>query len=100
VPSCAEAGVLGVLPGIVGSIQAVEAIKLLIGKGEPLIGRLLMLDTLDMSFRTLNLQRDPTCPVCGEHPTVTELIDYDQFCGLPSTRSHTHETANRELVAA
>jgi molybdopterin/thiamine biosynthesis adenylyltransferase/rhodanese-related sulfurtransferase len=84
VPSCAEAGVLGVLPGIVGSIQAVEAIKLILGKGEPLIGRLLMIDTLDMSFRTLKVQRDPNCPVCGEHPTVTQLIDYEQFCGLPS----------------
>lgn len=84
VPSCAEAGVLGVLPGIVGSIQAVEAIKLILGKGEPLIGRLLMIDTLDMSFRTLNVQRDAACPVCGEQPTVTELIDYEQFCGLPS----------------
>lgn len=94
VPSCAEAGVLGVLPGIVGSIQAVEAIKLLLGKGEPLIGRLLMIDTLDMSFRTLNVQRDPHCPVCGEHPTVTQLIDYEQFCGLPSrnvVESHVSE---------
>ena len=98
VPSCAEAGVLGVLPGIVGSVQAVEAIKLIIGKGEPLIGRLLMIDTLDMSFRTLNIQRDPDCPVCGDHPTVTELIDYEQFCGLPSTRNHAQE--NRELVTA
>ena len=84
VPSCAEAGVLGVLPGIVGSIQAVEAIKLLLGIGEPLAGRLLMIDTLDMTFRTLNVRRDPACPLCGEHPTVTELIDYEQFCGLPS----------------
>jgi adenylyltransferase/sulfurtransferase len=100
VPSCAEAGVLGVLPGIVGSIQAVEAIKLIIGKGEPLIGRLLMIDTLDMSFRTLNLQRDPDCPVCSDHPTVTELIDYEQFCGLPSVRKNAHETADRELVTA
>ncbi len=84
VPSCAEAGVLGVLPGIVGSIQAIEAIKLLLGIGEPLVGRLLMIDTLDMSFRTLKVQRNPECPVCGDHPTVTELIDYEQFCGLPS----------------
>ena len=100
VPSCAEAGVLGVLPGIVGSIQAVEAIKLLIGKGEPLIGRLLMIDTLDMSFRTLNIQRDASCPVCGDHPTVTELIDYEQFCGMPSQRSNASEAADRELVTA
>lgn len=99
VPSCAEAGVLGVLPGIVGSIQAVEAIKLIIGKGEPLIGRLLMIDTLDMSFRTLNIKKDPDCPVCGAHPTVTELIDYEQFCGLPSTRDHSHES-HRELITA
>ncbi len=87
VPSCAEAGVLGVLPGIVGSIQAIEAIKLLLGIGEPLIGQLLMIDTLDMSFRTLRVRRDPSCPVCGENPTVTELIDYEQFCGLPSLSS-------------
>lgn len=98
VPSCAEAGVLGVLPGIVGSIQAVEAIKLILGKGEPLIGRLLMIDTLDMSFRTLTVQRDPNCPVCGEHPTVTQLIDYEQFCGLPS-RNEVDATVS-ELVPA
>jgi molybdopterin/thiamine biosynthesis adenylyltransferase/rhodanese-related sulfurtransferase len=85
IPSCAEAGVLGVLPGIVGSLQALEAIKLILGAGEPLIGRLLMVDTLDMEFRTLNVPRDPDCPVCGENPTVTELIDYEQFCGLPSS---------------
>ena len=82
VPSCAEAGVLGVLPGIVGSLQAVEAVKLILGVGEALVGRLLMLDTLDMSFRTLKIKRNPECPVCGEHPTVTELIDYEQFCGI------------------
>jgi adenylyltransferase/sulfurtransferase len=99
VPSCAEAGVFGVLPGIVGSIQAVEAIKLILGKGEPLIGKLLMIDTLDMSFRTLKVQRDPNCPVCGEHPTVTELIDYEQFCGLPS-RNGVGQPVERELVAA
>ena len=85
VPSCAEAGVLGVLPGIVGSMQAVEAVKLIIGAGEPLVGKLLMIDTLDQSYRTLNVQRDATCPLCGDHPTVTELIDYEHFCGLPST---------------
>jgi adenylyltransferase/sulfurtransferase len=87
VPSCAEAGVLGVLPGIVGSIQAIEAIKLILGIGEPLVGRLLLIDTLDMSFRTLKVQKDPACPLCGAHPTVTELIDYDQFCGFPA-REH------------
>ncbi len=82
VPSCAEAGVLGVLPGIVGSLQAVETIKLIIGKGESLIGRMLMLDTMDMSFRTLKVQKNRSCPVCGEDPSVTELIDYEQFCGM------------------
>ncbi len=99
VPSCAEAGVLGVLPGIVGSIQAVEAIKLIIGAGEPLVGRLLMIDTLDMSFRTLKIKRNPECPVCGDHPTVTELIDYEQFCGMPSRNGHA-ESSERALVAA
>src|SRR5690606_7714060 len=82
VPSCAEGGVLGVLPGIVGSIQALEAIKLLIGAGDPLVGRLLIFDALRMRFRELRLRRDPQCPVCGEHPTVHELIDYDRFCGI------------------
>ncbi|RIK35269.1 MAG: molybdopterin biosynthesis protein MoeB, partial [Chloroflexi bacterium] len=94
-------GVLGVLPGLVGSIQAVEAIKLILGIGEPLVGRLLMIDTLDMSFRTLKVRKDPACPVCGEHPTVTELIDYEQFCGLPARsnmgQAQPHE---HELVAA
>ena len=90
VPSCAEAGVLGVLPGIVGSIQAIEAIKLILGLGEPLVGKLLLLDTLDMSFRTLNVQRNPDCPLCGDHPTVTELIDYEQFCGFPAGAAHEH----------
>lgn len=84
VPSCAEAGVLGVLPGIVGSIQAVEAIKLILRKGQPLIGRMLMFDAMDMSFRTLTVRRNPDCPLCGEHPTVTALIDYEQFCGMPA----------------
>jgi adenylyltransferase/sulfurtransferase len=84
VPSCAEAGVFGVLPGIIGSIQAVEAIKLIIGKGDPLIGRLLLFDALDMEFTTVKLRWDPDCPVCGKEPTVTELIDYELFCGLPA----------------
>ncbi|HRW08708.1 MAG TPA: molybdopterin-synthase adenylyltransferase MoeB [Caldilineaceae bacterium] len=103
VPSCAEAGVLGVLPGIVGSIQAIEAIKLILGVGESLIGRLLMIDTLDMTFRTLKVQRNPDCPVCGEHPTVTALIDYEQFCGLPSSNGASNgavEEAERELALA
>lgn len=84
VPNCAEAGVLGVLPGIVGSIQAVEAIKLIIGQGDPLIGRLLIFDALAMEFSEVKIRRDPTCPVCGDNPTIHELIDYEQFCGLPS----------------
>ena len=79
-PSCSEAGVLGVLPGIIGTIQATEAIKLLLGQGEPLIGRLLMYDSLQMTFRQLRLRRDPSCPVCGEKPTITEYIDYEGFC--------------------
>jgi molybdopterin/thiamine biosynthesis adenylyltransferase/rhodanese-related sulfurtransferase/molybdopterin converting factor small subunit len=85
VPSCAEGGVLGVLPGVIGTIQATEAIKLIVGAGAPLIGRLLLFDALQMTFRTLKLRRDPECPVCGDHPTVTQLIDYEMFCGLPST---------------
>src|SRR6476659_513655 len=82
VPSCAEGGVLGVLPGLVGTIQATEVIKLLIGAGEPLIGRFLIFDALRMKFRELKLRKDPDCPVCGTHPTVTKLIDYEQFCGI------------------
>jgi adenylyltransferase/sulfurtransferase len=82
VPSCAEGGVLGVLPGIVGSIQAVEALKVLLGKGDLLVGRLLVFDALRMKFRELRLRKNPECPVCGPNPTVTELIDYEEFCGL------------------
>jgi adenylyltransferase/sulfurtransferase len=82
VPSCAEGGVLGILPGLVGVIQATETIKLILGKGEPLIGRLLLVDALNMRFRELKLRKNPECPVCGEHPTVTKLIDYEQFCGI------------------
>ena len=81
VPSCAEAGVLGVLPGIVGTIQATEVIKWILGAGETLAGRLLLIDALRMEFRSLNISPDPECPVCGENPTVTELIDYERFCG-------------------
>ena len=84
VPNCAEAGVLGVLPGIVGCIEAVEAIKLIIEQGDPLIGRLLIFDALAMEFSEVKIRRDPNCPVCGDHPTIHELIDYEQFCGLPS----------------
>src|SRR5579884_3992020 len=82
VPSCAEGGVLGILPGLVGIIQATEAIKLILGKGDPLIGRLLLVDALGMKFRELKLRKNPDCPVCGTHPTVTKLIDYNQFCGI------------------
>src|SRR5437762_4079328 len=82
VPSCAEGGVLGVLPGIIGVIQATEAIKLIAGIGEPLIGRFLIYDALRMHFRELKLRKDPECPVCGTHPTIKKLIDYEQFCGL------------------
>jgi molybdopterin/thiamine biosynthesis adenylyltransferase/rhodanese-related sulfurtransferase/molybdopterin converting factor small subunit len=84
VPSCAEGGVLGVLPGIIGALQALETIKLVLGAGDPLIGRLVLFDALPMRWRQLQLRKDPACPVCGEHPTVTELIDYEQFCGMPA----------------
>jgi sulfur-carrier protein adenylyltransferase/sulfurtransferase len=82
VPSCAEGGVLGILPGLVGVIQATETIKLIIGKGEPLIGRLLLVDALGMRFRQLNLRKNPDCPACGNSPTLTSLIDYQEFCGI------------------
>jgi sulfur-carrier protein adenylyltransferase/sulfurtransferase len=82
VPSCAEGGVLGILPGLVGLIQATETIKLILGKGDPLIGRLLLVDALGMRFRELKLRKNPDCVVCGNHPTVTKLIDYEEFCGL------------------
>jgi len=82
VPSCAEGGVLGILPGLVGVIQATEVIKLILGIGETLVGRLLLVDALTMQFRTLKLRKNPDCPACGTHPTVTALIDYDQFCGI------------------
>lgn len=81
VPSCAEGGVLGVLPGIIGVVQAIEAVKLIIGKGDPLIGRLLLFDALKMKFREMKLRKDPTCPICGPNATIKSLIDYDQFCG-------------------
>lgn len=83
VPSCAEGGVLGVLPGTIGTLQATEAIKLITGIGEPLIGRMMLYDALTMSFDELKLQKDPDCVVCSDHPTITELIDYEQFCGMP-----------------
>ena len=103
VPSCAEGGVLGVLPGIIGVIQATETIKLIIGVGEPLIGRFLIYDALKMKFRELKLRKDPDCPVCGTHPTVTKLIDYEQFCGVvpaapePAAVNHATEITAVEL---
>ena len=82
VPSCAEGGVLGILPGVIGLIQATEAVKLILGIGDPLVGRLMLYDALSMRFRELKLRRNPECPVCGDHPTITKLIDYQQFCGV------------------
>src|SRR5208282_6691279 len=83
VPSCAEAGVLGVLPGVVGALQATEAVKLLLGVGEPLVGRLLLYDALEMRFRELTLRKNPECVLCSPHATQHELIDYPAFCGVP-----------------
>jgi len=107
VPSCAEGGVLGVLPGIMGTIQATEVIKLILGIGEPLIGRLLLFDALGMRSKEMQLQKDPDCPICGEHPTIHELIDYEAFCGLPVGGEEAHaeelgaewEITPRELQA-
>jgi adenylyltransferase/sulfurtransferase len=83
VPSCAEGGVLGILPGIIGLVQATETVKLILGIGDPLVGRLMLYDALGMKFRELKLRRNPECPVCGDHPTIKELIDYHEFCGVP-----------------
>ena len=95
VPSCAEGGVLGILPGVVGTLQATEAIKLILGAGEPLIGRFVIYDALKARFRELKVRRDPECPVCGDHPTVTELIDYEQFCGVvPTTTAEVADGAD------
>ncbi len=99
VPSCAEGGVLGILPAIIGSIQATEAIKLIIGKGELLIGRLLLYDALAMKFRELRLRKDPDCPLCGENPTIHELIDYEEFCGTPISDTHLHGPSEAEITA-
>jgi len=107
VPSCAEGGVLGVLPGIMGTIQATEVIKLILGIGEPLIRRLLLFDALEMRSTEMQLQKDPDCPICGEHPTIHELIDYEAFCGLPVGGEEAHaeelgaewEITPRELQA-
>ena len=98
VPSCAEGGVLGVLPGIIGSIQALETIKLIVGVGETLVGRLLLCDARRMQFRELALAKDPDCPVCGTHPTVTALIDYEAFCGVGEVGRETLKDAERDGV--
>ena len=98
VPSCAEGGVLGILPGFIGTLQATEVIKLLADVGEPLVGRLLMSDALNMDFRTVNVPTNPDCPVCGENPTVTELIDYEAFCGIPQDNdASTNGTADADV---
>ena len=87
VPSCAEGGVLGILPGVIGTIQATETVKLILGTGQPLINRFLMYDALSMRFRELKLKKDPECPVCGKNPTLNKLIDYDQFCGVTTVKN-------------
>ena len=99
VPSCAEGGVLGVLPGIVGSIQAMETIKLILGAGEPLVGRLLLFDALAMHFRELKLKKNPECPLCGQHRTVTELIDYEEFCGIRGEEAPAMTNGISEITA-
>ena len=104
VPSCAEGGVLGVLPGIIGCIQATEILKMALGKGSSLVGRLLLFNALDMKFREVKLRRDPQCPLCGDHPTITKLIDYEQFCGIPaepaSPASNPDEVTVQEMKKA
>jgi adenylyltransferase/sulfurtransferase len=104
VPSCAEGGVLGILPGLIGCIQATEAVKLVLGKGSPLIGRLVLYDALQMSFQEFKVRRNPKCPMCGDQPTITKLIDYEQFCGIrgqeapaPATADNQWETTVEEL---
>jgi molybdopterin/thiamine biosynthesis adenylyltransferase/rhodanese-related sulfurtransferase len=97
VPSCAEGGVLGILPGAIGTIQATETAKLILGIGEPLIGRLLLYDALNMRFREMKLRKDPDCPVCGENPTVTELIDYQEFCGIPQAETAEQDNGVPEI---
>ena len=98
-PSCAEAGVLGVLPGVIGSLQANEAIKLLLGIGEPLVGRYLLFDALDTSFREVKLRRDPACPVCGTNPTITDYIDYEGFCASPAEWQAEHAAKQSSKVS-
>ena len=100
VPSCAEGGVLGVLPGVIGTVQATETLKLILGVGEPLIGRLLLFDALTMSFRELALRKDPDCPLCGERPTITELVDYEKFCGLTAAEQAVATSERIEITVA
>src|SRR5215475_8858846 len=104
VPSCAEGGVLGVLPGIIGCIQATEILKMALGKGSSLVGRLLLFNALDMKFREVKLRRDPQCPLCGDHPTITQLIDYEMFCGIVpqpvDTGAHPDEVTVQEMKRA
>ena len=100
VPSCAEGGVLGVLPGVIGVLQGIETLKLLLGIGEPLIGRLLIFEALGMSFRELKLRKDPQCPLCGERPTIRELIDYEQFCGTAQPSAMEQEEEERWEIGA
>jgi adenylyltransferase/sulfurtransferase len=105
VPSCAEGGVLGILPGLIGCIQATECVKLILGKGEPLIGRLVLYDALQMRFNEFRVRRNKNCPICGDKPSITQLIDYEQFCGLRGqetqavTTDNTWETTVDELKA-
>lgn len=100
VPSCAEGGVLGILPGAIGVVQATETVKLILGAGESLVGRLLLYDALGMNFRQMKLRKDPNCPVCGENPTVTELIDYEAFCGIPQAAAAEKENGVPEITVS
>ncbi len=100
VPSCAEGGVLGILPGAIGVIQATETVKLILGAGESLVGRLMLYDALGMNFREMKLRKDPDCPVCGENPTVTELIDYEEFCGIPQAAAAEKENGVPEITVS
>jgi len=99
VPSCAEGGVLGILPGVIGLIQATEVVKIILDKGDTLVGRLMLFDALGMKFREMKLRKDKDCPICGENPTITELIDYEQFCGIPSAAEEETDNAKWEISA-
>ena len=98
VPSCSEAGVMGILPGVIGTLQATEVIKVILGKGSNLVGKLLSYDAMEMDFKKISFSKDKNCPICGEHPTVTELIDYEQFCGKkPPKNLLAHRISTRDL---